>query len=30
MFRGHVTGELKGEWEDQQLVAAMEGIELTS
>jgi simple sugar transport system ATP-binding protein len=30
MFRGRVVGELNGEWADQQLVAAMEGIELTS
>jgi simple sugar transport system ATP-binding protein len=30
MFRGRVVGELKGEWDDQRLVAAMEGIELTS
>ena len=28
MFRGKVVGELDGEWDDDQLVAAMEGIEL--
>jgi simple sugar transport system ATP-binding protein len=30
MFRGRVVGELSGTWDDQQLVAAMEGIELHS
>jgi simple sugar transport system ATP-binding protein len=30
MFRGRVVGELRDEWRDEQLVAAMEGIELTS
>jgi simple sugar transport system ATP-binding protein len=30
MFRGAVVGELAGTWEDRQLVAAMEGIELAS
>jgi simple sugar transport system ATP-binding protein len=29
MFRGAVVGELCGSWEDRQLVAAMEGIELS-
>ena len=29
MFRGKVVGELDGEWDDEQLVAAMEGIELS-
>jgi simple sugar transport system ATP-binding protein len=28
MFRDRVTGELDGDWSDQRLVAAMEGIEL--
>ena len=30
MFRGRVIGELSGTWDDQQLVAAMEGVELSS
>ena len=30
MFRGRVVGELPAEREDQQLVAAMEGMELTT
>jgi simple sugar transport system ATP-binding protein len=28
MFRGRVVGELDGDWADDRLVAAMEGIEL--
>ena len=28
MFRGAVVGELTGTWEDRQLVAAMEGVDL--
>jgi simple sugar transport system ATP-binding protein len=30
MFRGAVVGELAGDWQDRQVVAAMEGIELQS
>jgi simple sugar transport system ATP-binding protein len=30
LFRGAVVGELDGTWEDRQLVAAMEGIELSA
>jgi hypothetical protein len=30
MFRGEVVGELRDTWDDHELVAAMEGVELSN